>query len=72
MIDYILYSFELDRLKKEQQRKTQSSIITNNNDILGRDISASTKAILFAQNTLFWVGIACLEAPMHISSHISE
>jgi hypothetical protein len=67
MIDYILYSYELDRLKKEQQqRKTVNSMSINNNDILGRDISASTKAILFAQNTLFWVGVACLEAPMHM------
>lgn len=41
-------------------------MIANNNDILAADMSPATRSILFASNTLFWIGIACLEAPHHL------
>jgi hypothetical protein len=50
MIDYTLDSYQLDRLRvnqqaqaSAQQRKTQSSVISNTNDITARDMSAATR-----------------------------
>ena len=68
MIDYTLDSYQLDRLKVTReaqaaapQRKASAPVIAN--DVTARDMSAATRQILFASNTLFWVGVACLEAP---------
>ena len=68
MIDYILYFYELEQLKKDlaktkDQRKATSTILTNNIDILAQDLPLTSKQILFACNVLFWLGITCLEAP---------
>lgn len=80
MIDFTLDSYQLDRLRvnqqaqatSQQQRKTQNSVISNTNDIMARDMSAATREILFASNTLFWVGVACLEAPHHMIRQIED
>jgi hypothetical protein len=66
-MEYINFNYQQDQRKLAQSfRKAGASVISANNDILGRDISPTTKQVLFAQNTLFWIGIACLEAPHHI------
>lgn len=46
--------------------------MANTSDIMARDMSSATKSILFASNTLFWVGVTCLEAPLHIQSQIED
>ena len=65
IMDYVLFSSELDRLK-QQNKKNQSS------SILGNDTSPAGRQIVYASNTLFWLGIVCLEAPNHLYGEIEE
>ena len=65
IMDYVLFSSELDRLK-QHNRKTQSSVI------LASDMSPASRQIVYASNTLFWLGIACLEAPNHLYREVEE
>lgn len=80
MIDYTLDSYQLDRLQATQQaqstaqqaRKAQSSVITQANDITATNLPTATREILFASNALFWLGVACLEAPQHVISQLED
>jgi len=35
-------------------------------------MSPASRQIVYASNTLFWLGIACLEAPNHLYKEVEE
>lgn len=39
---------------------------------MARDMSQASKQVLFSSNTLFWLGVACLEAPQHLLSSLDD
>jgi len=41
----------------------------NTADIFSSDISTSSRSVIFSLNTLYWAGIACLEAPLHFQEN---
>lgn len=71
-MEFILFSVDIDRLKLQYAQKSgkaqgaAGSKASGGQDILAANMPMSSKQIVFASNTLFWLGIACLEAPNHL------
>ena len=62
MIEYTLDCYQLETVLNKQSKQSKSVMSKTN-----RQDSEATRNYLFASNTLFWLGMACLEAPQHLS-----